>query len=307
MKKKIDSRHDQSVGRLNRREAFAWPRDFLLRKTEFKPLMKRSAFIAIAAVSLGVPAANAAAIVLYSSSFGGSSGTNLNTTAVTTSGATGAQHTLYGTSASATWSAATNFKADGSFTDGGTDATSRGSATLGFTPKNGYVYNVTMTTNLVDNATSDPFHMVGFFMAPNYTIGPNLAGGATVWALTRVGLTGFVDQVAHYLLAGGAGNFNPTNTVEDTTAPSTLRITLDTTGGTGNWAATYYVGDGAGGFNSIGSVADLGAVDIESVGIGVNNRDQNHNFQSFELSVIPEPSAALLGGLGFLALLRRRR
>lgn len=277
-------------------------------RAEFlKPyFMKSTKLLSLATFALAAPAANAS-IVLYSSSFAGSSGTNLNGIAVTTSGATGAQHTQYGTSASAAWSAATNFKADGSFTDGGTDSASRGSATLGFTPQNGYVYNLTMTTNLVDNATSDPFHMVGFFMAPNYTTGPNLAGGATVWALTRVGFPGFVDQVAHYNLAGAAGNFNPTNTVEDTTAPSTLRITLDTTGGTGNWAATYYVGDGAGGFNSIGSVADLGAVDIESVGIGVNNRDQSYNFQSFELSVVPEPSAALLGGLGFLAVLRRRR
>ena len=269
--------------------------------------MKSTKLLSLATFALAAPAANAAAIMLYSSSFAGSSGVNLNTTAVTTTGATAAQHTQYGTSISAAWTAATNFKANGSFTDGGTDAASRASATLGFTPQNGYVYNVTMTTNLVDNVTSDPFHIVGFFMAPNYTGSANTAGGATVWALTRVGFPGFVDQVAHYLLAGGQGNFNPTNTVEDTTAPSTLRITLDTTGGTGNWAATYYVGDGAGGFNSIGSVADLGAVDIESVGIGVYNRDQNYNFQSFELSVVPESSAALLGGLGFLALLRRRR
>lgn len=269
--------------------------------------MKKPSIFGLAILALAAPAANAAAIVLYSSSFTGSSGTNLNATAVTTTGATAAQHTQYGTSISATWSAATNFKANGSFTDGATDSASRASATLGFTPQNGYVYNVTMTTNLVDNITSDPLHILGFFMAPNYTGNPNTTGAATVWALTRVGFPGFVDQVAHYNLAGGAGNFNSTNTVEDTTAPSTIRITLDTIGGTGNWAATYYVGDGAGGFNSIGSVAGLGAVDIESVGIGVYNRDQIANFQSFELSVIPEPSAALLGGLGFLALLRRRR
>ncbi|MCU0795051.1 MAG: PEP-CTERM sorting domain-containing protein [Akkermansiaceae bacterium] len=266
--------------------------------------MKTPSFLILSTMVLAAPTASAS-IVLYSSSFGGSSGTNLNGTALTTSGATGAQHALYGTSASATWSAATAFKADGSFADGGTDTTSRSSATIAFTPQNGYVYQMQMTTNLADNLTSDPFHLVGFFMASGYTGNPNAAGGATVWALTRPGTPTIADQVAHFALAGGAGNVG--QLAEDSTAPSTLRITLDTTGGTGNWSATYHVGNGSGGFNLLGSVADLGAVDIESVGIGVYNRDFAHNFQSFELSVIPEPSTAILGGLGFVVLLRRRR
>lgn len=260
-----------------------------------------------ALVALAAPAANAA-IVLYSSSFAGSSGTNLNGTAVTTSGATGAQHTQYGTSASAAWSAATAFKADGSFVESGAynSTANRVSATLAFTPQNGYVYNLTMTTGFtqVPVVGEAAFHASGYFETSGYSGNINSATGADVWAVTRPGDTVAADQVAHYNVVGGAGNVG--QLAEDPTAPSTLRITLDTTGGAGNWAATYYVSNGSGGFNLLGSVADLNAVTIGSVGIGVYNADGAAKFQSFELSVVPEPSTALLGGLGLLALRRRR-
>jgi hypothetical protein len=270
--------------------------------------MKSTKRLSLATLALAAPAANAA-IVLYSSSFGGSSGTNLNGTAVTTSGATGAQHTQYGTNISATWSAHTKFKANGSYVEAGTNNSptdnNRNSATIVFTPQNGYVYNLLMTTSFTQVPVA-AFHAVGFFETSGYTGNINSTTGADVWALTRPGdpLVN-LDQTAHYNVIGGAGNIGAGDL--DTTGPSTLRITLDTTLGAGNWAATYYVGDGSGGFNLLGSVADLNAVTIGSVGIGVFNGDGVANFQSFELSVIPEPSAALLGSLGFLALLRRRR
>ena len=162
-----------------------------------------------------------------------------------------------------------------------------------------------MTSSFTQVTPTAAFHAMGYFMASNYAASINTAGGGTVWALTRAGDASFADQVAHYNVSGGAGNVGQGDL--DATAPSTLRITLDTTGGPGNWAASYFVGDGSGGFTPLGSVADLNAVTIGSVGIGVYNADGAANFQSFELSVIPEPSAAFLGGLGLLGLLRRRR
>jgi hypothetical protein len=270
--------------------------------------MKSTTLLGLAAFLLAVPAANAS-IVLYSSSFAGSSGTNLNGTTVTTSGATGAQHTQYGTSASATWTATTAFKANGSFVESGAfnSTANRVSATLVFTPQNGFVYNLTMTTSFTQVPTvgEAAFHSVGYFETAAFSGNINSATGSGVWALTRPGDTTTVDQVAHYNVTGGAGNVG--QLAEDPTAPSTLRITLDTTGGAGNWAATYYVGNGSGGFNLLGSVADLNAVTIGSVGIGVYNADGAANFQSLELSVVPEPSAMLLSGLGMLGFLRRRR
>jgi hypothetical protein len=262
----------------------------------------------LATLALANPAANAA-IMLYSSTFSGSSGTNLNTTAVTTSGATGSQHTLYGTSASAAWSAATRFKADGSFTHTGTVSTlNRGSATLPFTPQNGFVYTLKMTTNYAVLAPNTDWFATGFFMQNNYSGTVNAANGGTVWALTRPGSgNANGDQVAHFNLAGGAGAQGAPSASEDTSAPSTLTIVLDTTAGTGNWSATYSVGN-----DVLASVADLNAVDIESVGIGAGletsaTYNNANRFQSFELSVVPEPSATILLGLGSLTLLRRRR
>jgi hypothetical protein len=265
----------------------------------------------LATVALAIPTANAAT-VLYSSNFSGSSGTNLNGTAVITSGATLAQHAQFGTSATETWTASTLFKADGSFAHSGSvDTTNhRASGTLFFDPQNGYVYTLTMTTNHSVISSSNDWFATGFFMQDNYSGAMQVANGATVWALTRPGSTNVNgDQVAHYNLAGGANLSAVTMLAEDITAPSTITIVLDTTLGTGNWSASYYAG-AVSVSNLLRTVADLNAVDIDGVGIGVGldtSTVPSGRFQSFELSVVPEPSAAILCGLGGLALLRRRR
>jgi arylsulfatase A-like enzyme len=233
-------------------------------------------------------------IILYSSNFGGSSGTNLNGTAVTTAGATVAQHTQFGTSATATWSAATSFKADGSYVHPG--AMSRLSATLTFVPKNGFVYTLTMTTNYAVTAPVTDWFATGFFMQPNYTGAMQVANGATVWSLTRPGSGNTNgDQVAHYNVSGGTGAQGAPSASEDTTAPSTLKIVLDTTAGTGNWSATYYVGNLV-----LASVADLNAVDIEAAGIGAGIDAATFSggkFQSFELSVAADGNAPAIVSL----------
>lgn len=229
-------------------------------------------------------------LVLYASSFSGAAGTPLSGQTVTTSGATAAQHAQYGTNANATWSASTAFKADGSFVETGAynSNANRASATLAFTPQDGNVYHLTVTTGFtqLSNPAETAFHAMGFFETSGFTGNINSATGADVWALTRPGDAGFDDQVAHYNLTGGAGSRNaiPT-TAEDNSAPSTLRITLDTTAGSGNWSATYLVGNGSGGFTQLAAVADLNAVNIGSAGIGVYNADGSARFQSFELRV----------------------
>lgn len=269
--------------------------------------MKSAKFLRLGILALAAPGANAA-IVLYSSGFGGSAATNLNGTAVTTSGATLAQHAQYGTNASASWSAATNFKANGNFDHTAASGTTQSfSGTLAFTPQNGHVYQLSMTTDVDFTAPKQVgWFASGFFENSAYTgAATSAGGGGTVWMLTRPGdpTVGFSDQVAHYNPTAGTGaqTFDPL--AENTSAPSTLTIVLDTTGGTGNWSARYYVGS-----TLAASVADLGAVTISSVGIAANLREDNPaRFQSFELSVIPEPSAAMIGGLGLMVLLRRRR
>lgn len=57
----------------------------------------------------------------------------------------------------------------------------------------------------------------------------------------------------------------------------------------------------------------FGTVDIDNFGfanafgVGSSGREAYFTNGSLAIVVIPEPSAALLGGLGLLALLRRRR
>lgn len=251
--------------------------------------MNSLSLLGIAMCMLGVSATHAD-VVLYSASFGGAANANLNGQDVDTSGATIPQHAQYGTQSTATWSAASAFKADGSFAESGAynSTANRTSATLAFTPQIGNVYHLTVTTSftqLPDPAVA-AFHAMGFFETSGFTGNINSATGADVWALTRPGDAGADDQTAHYNVTGGAGSRNaiPT-TVEDNTAPSTLRITLDTTGGSGNWSATYHVVNGSGEFTQLASVADLNAVTIGSVGIAVYNADGTARFQSFELRV----------------------
>jgi hypothetical protein len=254
------------------------------------PSMNRLSIVRIALFMLGIAAAHGD-VVLYSASFGGAVSASLNGQAAETSGATLTQHAQYGTNASATWAAASAFKADGLFAESGAfnSTANRTSATLAFTPQNGNVYHLTVTTSFTQlaNPTVAAFHAMGFFETSGFTGNINSATGAGVWALTRPGDAGADDQTAHYNLTGGAGSRNavPT-TVEDNTAPSTLRITLDTTGGSGNWSAAYHVGNGSGGFTQLASVADLDAVMIGSVGIAVYNADGTARFQSFELRVV---------------------
>jgi len=60
--------------------------------------------------------------------------------------------------------------------------------------------------------------------------------------------------------------------------------------------------------NFDGSLGTLSAGDTVYVTIGNNGNDVNDaSIIDFQLVSVPEPSAALLGGLGMLALLRRRR
>ncbi|MFM2198205.1 MAG: hypothetical protein RLZZ505_1637 [Verrucomicrobiota bacterium] len=55
------------------------------------------------------------------------------------------------------------------------------------------------------------------------------------------------------------------------------------------------------GINYVGWITDLpGAMNL-------NPSNEQVKITNFSLTAIPEPSAALLGGLGLLALLRRRR
>ena len=234
-------------------------------------------------VATALAASAQTSIVLYQADFSGSAATPLNGTAVDTSGATPAQHLQYGTVAGETWTADTVLFADGHVTTGDV----RGGATLAFTPQNGYVYTLTMTTSFA--FSNADYVAVGFNEQDNYTDYQNEITGGVVWALTRPG-QGSLAQVAHFNPSGALGNIGAGDF--DSTAPSTLTIVLDTTLGTGDWSATYYAGTAATG-DLIATQADMGTLEtgIHSVSLGWQNSNATTKFDSMELSVVAVPPA----------------
>ena len=84
---------------------------------------------------------------------------------------------------------------------------------------------------------------------------------------------------------------------------------------TGQNYQTVSAASAATGFQTYQVTLDLGATGYDYVGVAISTIGDNYDgasgetisFDNLSFSPVPEPSAALLGGLGLLALLRRRR
>jgi len=108
----------------------------------------------------------------------------------------------------------------------------------------------------------------------------------------------------------GTANGAAIDTVSNVTGTQTLTIVLDLTpdggwNGTDNFGTvTFFSGSTDMGSFTHGQLRDFGAIGMTTAGLGPSAET---TFSDFSLTQIPEPSTALLGGLGLLALLRRRR
>jgi hypothetical protein len=132
-----------------------------------------------------------------------------------------------------------------------------------------------------------------------------------LWASGTVGdIRGII---AYTIQAGEAGTVSIANS-------SFAKLTTDTGSGANGVDLDIYVNDtlmssfSKDGFNDLtasdfdGSLGDLSVGDTVYVTIGNNGNDSfDASIIDFQLVSVPEPSAALLGGLGVLVLLRRRR
>jgi hypothetical protein len=248
------------------------------------------------------------AAIIYQDDFSGDGSASLNSLAPDVA------TTLDGGSSGATWSAHASMLNNG-FPVNASDA----SALLSFTPVADRVYTLTVVLTAAAAATADNDWLgFGFNSAANLGVAAGTtpvtnAGRFTdlgligrAWAILRETASGTIDDVQLFT-TGTAGSIATTETDAsfDGFATHTATIELATWGGV---LTSRMVIDGTDITNGFQAVTGVALSDINGVGITHNNvTTSGVNFDSFTLSVVPEPSAALLGGLGLLGLLRRRR
>ncbi len=249
--------------------------------------------ILLTSIALFTAGALQAQTILYSDNFDGG--------AVTLNGAapdisvTSATHGTGGN-----WSASTGILQNGTLP---TSSTNTGS--LAFKPVDGYLYTLTMTTNFADG---NGFVGVGFAGGNNSSdaLGANTSSGGILWSLTRpLRTSDSILQEAHADSTGGVGALTPTGS--STVNPSTISVVLDTRDGTGGWDVSYLVGSSE--FTSQTNLAPAFESSINAVKFSnANNTGLSNTMQSFQLTVIPEPSTFAMLGLGMACLffLRRR-
>jgi hypothetical protein len=248
------------------------------------------------------------AAIIYQDDFSGDGSASLNALAPDVA------NSLDGGSAGATWSAHASMLSNG-FPVNASDA----SALLSFTPVANRIYTLSVVLTAAAAATPDNdwlgfgFNSVGSLGAAAGTTPVTNAGRFTdtgligrVWGILRETASGTIDDVQLFSTGTtGAIATTETDASFDGFTTHTATIELATWDGV---LTTRMLIDGIDITNGFQAVTGVALGDINGVGITHNNvTTSGVNFDSISLSVVPEPSAALLGGLGLLALLRRRR
>ena len=256
----------------------------------------------ILCLSIMAATISVAPAAVFSHDFSGTSGTNL--------------HGLATTTGSKTWTADSLFKADGSFSN--SSNADRGAAIdLGatffadqFTAGNN---TVTLTVTYGATGNSNSFAFAGFSTDPwisatsstatsNFNTG-NRAQGQGLTLGIEYDTIGDVSSSLHRDTQTGDNTTDARESLA-TTLFSTYTMTI-LAGGSGFGSSTVTLTDGT---NSA-SISGYNANALRTVYIGVESASgtSTANFDSIQLAAIPEPSAAALGAIGVLLLIRRRR
>lgn len=233
-----------------------------------------------AAIFMAATSTNAA--VIFQDDFSGLGTTDLNGATLTVNNQD-----------SQTWMANGQFKANGTVS-----GSNQGAAYLDFTPTAGNIYTLSATLT-APATTNNNWIALGFVQDTSaLNIRHSDAGNGIAWVLHRNSTGNDVEFFA------GPGTGSGQYTQATTAQSNAYVITLDATD-SDNVLMSLNVAGGAlevDGFNA-GTLASLG---INGVGFSHDSGGVS-SFDNFELSVVPEPSTAMLGAIGALALLRRRR
>lgn len=149
------------------------------------------------------------------------------------------------------------------------------------------------------NAVGD---WVSFMISPSSTSGSH-------YPTVGSGDFGMLFRPNGQIQAFNNGTIGSINDVQsDTTSgPNTITLTFSGSNGTGS----AFAGNGTmvsiyDGTNTWSTVLDTGFTS-ETISFGTEGAGDRGYVDNLQIYTIPEPSAALIGGLGMLALLRRRR
>jgi hypothetical protein len=248
--------------------------------------MKKNIILTLAVVAIVSMGTVANAAVIYSDDFSGSGASGLHDTTPDT------------TTGGVKWVAASNYKADGSST-----ALNQATMSLAFTPVDGLVYTLDAQFETIDGGQWVQFG----FGNGQPTTGVNWSGRA--WNLLRASSDTTNVHSTYGSGFGGAGPWTSLGLLRYDDDMD-VRIVLDTTAAT--WTARYYAKAGNVGTYTevIAAAKDITDETIDAIGFSTfNSGDNSVEFNSFSLTVIPEPatmSLLALGGLGVLARRRRR-
>ncbi len=168
------------------------------------------------------------------------------------------------------------------------------SAFLAFTPTGGAIYTLSATLTQPSGGSGTGWAAIGF-TGGNATTASFFNNSAAPWMLWRPSSASAANEVTTFLGTGTGGGASE----GAFTGTATFDIVLNTEATA--WTAEWFVNGTSVRTETYGTNPT-----ITHIGLGREN-GQSSDFSNFSLTQIPEPSSALLGGLGMLALLRRRR